>query len=296
MRAIVVGGSGHIGELLVAELQGAGHSVVATFATTPLPGGIRYDIGSDRPEMVFPSLNSGDVVYLLAAVSHPDAVLLDPARAMRVNVIGAIDLLNFVYKRGARAVFVSSVEVFDGEKFRYNEMDVANPLNVYGLTKWRIEDYMSRNLPADRFTIIRTCWNIGPTLGSRCVVRLTYEALLLPEARMATDNSFSVISSIDTARIMAQVGTLNPGPPQVIHLAGDTEVIRSELARRILDVSQRSAQMAFSDTTFSQLVFREPRGRMTVLDNSLSKSAVGATYADSWNVIDEKIRLLDGSK
>lgn len=295
MTAVVIGASGHIGELLMAELRRCGENVIGTFAETPMPRGVRYHLGEDRPESVLQDLSPDDVVYLLSAISSPDAVLLDPAHAMRVNVLGAIELLDFVQQRGARAVFMSSVEVFDGGRPSYAEHDQPNPLNIYGLTKWRVEQYILDILPANRFTIVRTGWNIGPTMRSRCVVRLTYDALMQPGARMATDNLFSVISTIDTAMVLYNIGQNALETPAIVHVSGDDVIVRSELASKIMAVSRNSAQMGFANTTFARLNFREPRGRMNVLNNSLSKSVLGAKYRPGWDAIDAKIRLIDSN-
>jgi dTDP-4-dehydrorhamnose reductase len=296
MKAYVIGATGHLGTELVRRIEKLNIPVIKTYASTVLQGGTKFDLSQDDPVLVFGDLQPDDVVFILSAISNPDAVVINPIKAMSVNVNGTISLIDFINSRGSRIVFLSSVEVFDGKKEAYRETDTPNPLNLYGLTKWRVEQYLQQFCSEGNFTIVRVCWNIGPTVSSRCVVRLTFESLLSGNCMMAKDNYFNVISTQDTIRLLLKLINLNPLPIEIIHCAADEVIVRSTLAQRILVKSIHSSKMSFEECQFDQLKFLEPRARNNILNNALSKKLLGMDYQPAWDVIDAKIAAIDLSK
>lgn len=79
-------------------------------------------------------------------------------------------------KLGALAVHYSTDYVFDGTSGRpYVELDVPNPLNVYGRSKLEGELALARS--TDKYLILRTSWVVGSHGGNfaRTILRLAME-------------------------------------------------------------------------------------------------------------------------
>jgi dTDP-4-dehydrorhamnose reductase len=125
---------------------------------------------------------------LLSAYSNPTWISKNKIKAKNLNFNSTIDFIEFLKPINPRIIFMSSVEVFDGEKGGYSEKDSPNPLNYYGKLKYNLEKYLENNY--SNYTIVRTGWNVGLNKKSRCVVSLTYETLLKKKARMAVFNIF----------------------------------------------------------------------------------------------------------
>jgi dTDP-4-dehydrorhamnose reductase len=189
---------------------------------------------------------------------------------MTVNVNGTISLIDFINSRGSRIDF-TSIEVFDGKK----EADTPNPLNLYGLTKWRVEQYLRQFCSEGNFTIVRVCWNIGPTAAIRCVVRLTFDSLLSGNCMLAKDHCFNVTSTQDTIRLLLKLVNLEALPAAIIHCPADEVIVRSTLAQRILVKSIHPSKMSFEECQFDQIKVLEPRARISTLNNALSKKLLG---------------------
>jgi dTDP-4-dehydrorhamnose reductase len=76
-----------------------------------------------------------DVVVHTAALADVDACERHPNNAYEVNVRGTEAIAQATMAAGARLIFISTDQVYDGVKGYYDEADVAQPLMVYGRTK-----------------------------------------------------------------------------------------------------------------------------------------------------------------
>ena len=100
-------------------------------------------------------------VLNLAAYTAVDRAESEPDCAMAVNEKGAASLAAATLEVGARMIHVSTDYVFDGSSQRpYRPDDRANPINVYGRTKWLGEEAIRARL--EDHVIIRTSWLFAP--------------------------------------------------------------------------------------------------------------------------------------
>jgi dTDP-4-dehydrorhamnose reductase len=290
MRAIIIGASGLIGSALERIFRQRGVAVIGTRnANVGAEGLIAFDMRKDNIVDIIKDLSPDDTIYLMSAYSNPSWIYANKCAAEALNVTRTKALIDAVQSKSPRIIFMSSVEVFDGIKGEYSEEDPANPLNYYGKMKCEIEDYLTNQY--ENSTIVRTGWNVGWDLTSRCVVSLTYESLLEASPRMAYDNEFSIVDVDDTARGLATL--ILHKDIRKIHICADAKVNRVWMARRILEKSQNNKVQDFETVPFAEIPYSEPRGRVNDLVNALSKSTLGMTYRESENIIDAKVAFLD---
>ena len=296
-RFAVIGASGHIGSMLLPELKERfpeSDRVIGTSRQGDQTSLSKFDLRD--PESVIPldTLGPDDTVVLLAAVSNPNLAFEDPDFARSTNVNGAGRVVRACRDSGARLLFFSSVEVFDGSSGPFHEGRTASPLNVYGQTKAEIEALIRSSLHHGQFCIVRTPWNVGFTPGPRCVVKMTYGRLLAGGAKMAVDGLISVIDIRDTVEGVTSVLSHPEGfVAPVIHLAADQTFARADLAELIRTESRLGNQMTFDRVTFNQLPLREPRGKDVRLDAALSRQVFGLRYRSATETVSKKVQLLD---
>jgi dTDP-4-dehydrorhamnose reductase len=128
MKVVVTGAGGRLATAFL-ETVPADHDVVA-FTRTEL------DVGNR--EAVIGSLSAvrPDLIVNLAAMTDVDGCETNPDQAVRVNAIGPENLALAARRSGAMLLHVSTDYVFDGQKGTpYNELDMPNPLSVYGRSK-----------------------------------------------------------------------------------------------------------------------------------------------------------------
>jgi len=291
VRAIIIGASGLIGTALYRVLRQNGVEVIGTRSSNAgAEEFLEFDLLKDELPQKIGDIGETDTVYLLSAYSDPGWIFHHQPEAEALNYTRTRDLIDAIRPRRSRLIFMSSVEVFDGTKGAYAEDDATHPLNFYGRLKERIERHLCDN--CENFTIVRSGWNVGWDLASRCVVRLTYETLLRSGAKMAFDNEFSVVDVDDTAACLARLMD-KTGIPR-IHACSDDKVNRAWLARRIMEKSVNRDLKGFREVPFDEIAYTERRGRLNDLVNGLSKSRLDMRYRGTRDIIDAKVALLDG--
>lgn len=291
MRIIIIGASGLIGSELFSLAKAKGKDVIGTYQSLPKDRLTHYDMRSSPLRGFVPDLGHEDVVYLLAAYSNPAWIYNNQNISRELNLVATKRIIDEVIESGARLVFMSSVEVFNGKDGNYNEKSVPEPLNLYGKMKFEIEEYLAKS--PGQFCIVRTGWNIGWNASHRCVVRLTYETLMKPNAKMASDNTFSISDVRDTAEGLLRLS--KDDSLDKIHLASEPLIVRTDLADLVMHYSCNSDKMKYEITTFSEIPYSEPRAQYNHLDNLLAKERLGMMFRDPERIVRRKVELLDRS-
>jgi dTDP-4-dehydrorhamnose reductase len=100
------------------------------------------------------------IVIHTAGYTDVDGCETNASEAFEVNAEGTRHVATGAKRCGARVVYLSTDYVFDGKKGKpYLEEDPPNPLNHYGHSKWKGEQYI-HELGRDGL-IVRTQWLYG---------------------------------------------------------------------------------------------------------------------------------------
>jgi len=153
MKVLVTGASGQLGRETVLALQAAGKDVVGTD---------RKELDFSRPDTVAERIaaHQADWVINCAAYTHVDKAEEEREQALLVNRDSAKAVAEGVAAYGGRLLHVSTDFIFDGEQSHpYAEPDPANPLGVYGQSKWEGERAVRETMPDA--VIVRTAWVYG---------------------------------------------------------------------------------------------------------------------------------------
>jgi dTDP-4-dehydrorhamnose reductase len=291
-KNIIIGASGLIGMALYNSFVKINRPVVGTYTSQQYANEklVYFDLTKEHTYAYLLDIISPiDTIYLMSAYSNPSWIFENQIVAKKLNITGTKKFISLIKEKSPRLIFMSSVEVFNGEKGSYNECDNPEPLNCYGKWKYEIEQYLTHNY--ENSAIVRTGWNIGMDIQSRCVVALTYDSLLKPKAQMATDNNFSVVSVADTAKALILLG--DQPNTKVLHVCSNEAMTRVKLAELICSHSKLSRKMHYKECAFNDIYYSEPRGKLNSLDNLLSKNALGMSYESADQTIINKIKFLD---
>ena len=286
-RIIIIGASGVIGGALYQVARSIRMEVIGTALMHMRYGFVPYDMRTVSIRDAIPDLNKNDVVVLLAGYISPAWIYLNQAEAWMLNLYASKRLVDDAECAGARIVFLSTDQVFDGKYGDYEEADMPHPLNLYGLMKATMESHV---LATAKGVVARTGWNVPWVQGQHCPVAQCYETLLKPNAKMATDNFFNVSDVNDTARELLRLAMYEP-TQRIHHLVSRPGISRAELARTIKARSFIGKNMAFEEVPFSEIAYSEPRPKLAYLRQS--KHCNGA-FALPSSVIARKIDRLDG--
>jgi len=154
-RILVIGAKGMLGRDLVEVLRTSSRNdeVVA------------WDLGDldireeqstiAKIESIYP-----EIVINVAAFTHVDECESNEEKVFTINAEGMRHVALGALRCHAKVVYLSTDYVFDGRKKEpYLESDPPNPLNVYGRSKWKGEQYVQELV--ENSLIIRTQWLYG---------------------------------------------------------------------------------------------------------------------------------------
>jgi dTDP-4-dehydrorhamnose reductase len=158
MRVTIFGATGMLGKALMRQWTNAGDEMTGL-------GSAEADIRN--PDQVKEALQETrpDWIVLCAAYTDVDGCELNPQLATSVNTYGAMNVAKAAADSRAKLLFISTDYVFGGRKSSpYETDDPRNPINVYGASKAKAEEELSKILPG--CSIVRTSWLFGS--GGKC--------------------------------------------------------------------------------------------------------------------------------
>lgn len=153
MKVLVTGANGMLGQDLCPYLENIGMMVIPTDYDT-------MDITNlEQTQEVIKKVHP-DLIIHCAAYTNVDKAEEDIENATKLNVLGARNVAISAQKINATMVYISTDYIFDGTKNSpYLPTDIPNPINNYGLTKYKGELEVINN--CKKHYIARTSWLYG---------------------------------------------------------------------------------------------------------------------------------------
>ena len=289
-RVIVLGGSGTVGTQISLQARQEGHQVTPTSTLGNEPNQ-KFDALRNSVSDIIEDLGVGDVVFLLCALTDPDAVCRDVGTARRLNVDASIRLAKEIDAAGARLVFVSSEFVYDGNRGGYVETDAPTPETMYGKYKVEVEtQILSFALEA---LVIRTGAVVSPRVGENCLVEKMWRALQQRDVRIAEDNLISLTPLEDVAVNIFQL--LRAGASGLWHVVHNPPLSRVELAQAVIEASCLQLNTDFNLCQLNDLPYPERRPPNSWLSGEAAKKKFGLRFRDLRQAIAAKVRLLESA-
>lgn len=144
------------------------------------------------------------VVINAAAYTAVDKAETEPEQSFAINATAPSILAQEAQKLQAFLIHISTDYVFDGcQSYPYQEIDLTNPLNVYGQSKLAGEEAIREN--CDRHLILRTSWVYGSYGKSNFVKTMLRLGAEREEIRVVADQIGSPTWTGDIASAIAQL-------------------------------------------------------------------------------------------
>ena len=189
-----------------------------------------------------------DLIVNASAYTDVDRAEREEDLATRINSLAPGVMADAAHKLGAVFLHYSTDYVFDGSKgSAYTESDTANPLSVYGKSKFMGEEQIKQ--AGDAYLILRTSW-VYSLRGNSFVNKVLGWARKNPTLKVVDDQ----ISSPTWARVLAETTGLLLAQQAsdlyericerrgVYHLAGGGYTSRYEWAKAILANDPRRSE------------------------------------------------------
>lgn len=226
---VVLGAAGQLGSEL-ATLLPSEDAVALTREQLDITdlAKVRVILKDLRPSVVFNS----------AAFVRVDDAEEFPEEAWRVNALAVLNLARLCAEMEATLVHISTDYVFDGRKGApYTELDVPNPLSVYGATKLMGEFFARAYCP--RHFVVRTAGLYGrhgsKAKGGSFVERILTKAKAGEPLRVVTDQVTSPTCASDLASHLVKLTATEKFG--LYHIANTGHCSWYEFAKAILELA-----------------------------------------------------------
>jgi dTDP-4-dehydrorhamnose reductase len=195
-RILVIGSKGMLGRDLMKVLP-------SSFPEDAVVGWDIEDIDIQKEEDTLIKIEKlrPSIVIHVAAYTDVDGCELDAEKAFAVNAEGTRHIGLAASRSGSKVVYLSTDYVFDGNKREpYLESDPPSPLNVYGHSKWKGEQYIQEWVK--NALILRTQWLYG-RYGKNFVTSILQQAREKTVLSIVNDQIGSPTYTADLAKAIS---------------------------------------------------------------------------------------------
>jgi dTDP-4-dehydrorhamnose reductase len=208
----------------------------------------------------------------LAAYTDVDGCELNEKKAFAINAEGMKHVALGAVTWGAKLVTLSTDYIFDGKKGSpYLEEDPPHPLNVYGRSKWKGEQYV-QELVKDAL-IIRTQWLYGK-YGKNFVASILRQAREKDVLSVVNDQVGSPTYTVDLSQAISLL--IERKARGIFNVANSDSCTWYHYARTILELSEIEGVKVVPISS-KELAYPAVRPAYSVLDTKKLKRETGLT-------------------
>lgn len=173
-----------------------------------------------------------DIIFHFASLTRRIDCANNKELAYKINVDGTKNIVNFCKKFKKKLVFISTNEVFSGNKRDYYfEADKPDPITTVGKTKLAAEEYIRRNLK--EFFIVRTSWLYSKWSNNflQTIISIAKEN---NEISLVTDEVGSPTYSIDLAKAIKDL--IKTNSYGIFHISNIGMASRYDFGKKALSI------------------------------------------------------------
>lgn len=259
MKVAIIGANGQLGS-----------DLVKVFGEDAIPLTHRDLDVTDATSLKILNELRPDVVINTAAYVRVDDAENEVEKAFQVNAIGALNIAKACNEIGAINIYISTDYVFDGAKGElYEEDDVPNPVNVYGLSKYAGE-ISTRNY-SQRYYIIRAASLYGKAgasgKGGNFVEFMIQQARNGERNKVVDDQFMSPTCTKDVAEMLKKFLGIKP-EFGIYHIVNEGYCSWYEFTKEIFNILGWDAKIQITPIKSSELKRLARRPVFSVLKNN----------------------------
>jgi dTDP-4-dehydrorhamnose reductase len=212
------------------------------------------------------------MVINVAAYTDVDGCEVHEEKAFAINAEGMRHVALGARRCGAKVVYLSTDYIFNGKKGKpYLEDDPPHPLNVYGRSKLKGEQYV-QELVKDAL-VVRTQWLYGK-YGNNFVASILRQAREKKVLSVVNDQIGSPTYTVDLSKVISLL--IQREARGIFHVANSDLCTWYDYAQRILTLSGVRGVKVLPISS-KELSRPAPRPSYSVLDTQKLKRETGMT-------------------
>lgn len=250
-KVVVTGANGQLGKCLQA--------ISANFPELAITFLIKEQLDISNVEEVSDYFKKNNFHYCIntAAYTNVEKAESDRESAFKINA-EAVKILSEVCKANSIVLLhISTDYVFDGtKKAPYSEEDTTNPLNVYGASKLKGEDYIQQL--CDKYYIIRTSW-LYSQYGKNFYTSMLRFAEQGKKLSITTAETGTPTNANDVAEVCLQMVVSSASIPfGIYHFANQGETTWFGFAKAIFEAKGLLGKVDLSQIDFFKTAAKRP--------------------------------------
>lgn len=234
------------------------------------------DIENETSLKDFFNNNSFSHCINTAAYTNVEKAESEPESAYRINAEAVKNLAGICKKNEVVLLHVSTDYVFDGKKeLPYLETDTTNPINVYGASKLKGEEYI-QNI-CDKYFIFRTSW-LYSQYGHNFLKTILKYAEENKQLTITTEQTGTPTNANDLAKVLLQVIAQDSEDYGVYHYSNCGETTWFGFAEEILQQTGKLKEAKLAKTNHYRTFAARPA--YSVLDNTKALNKLNIRQID----------------
>lgn len=263
-RILVTGGNGQLG----SELKALSGNFEFDFTFIDVN---ELDLLNHAAISNFFNKNTFDYIINCAAYTAVDKAEEEKDLCRKINADAVEAIATMAKQHRSRLIHISTDYIFDGEFNQpVDELAVANPLSVYGKTKFEGEEHVRRIL-SDAY-IIRTSW-VYSTYGKNFVKTIAGLAKQRPELTVVSDQYGTPTHAKDLAGAIMSIVTSKVDQPGIYNYTNEGSISWYDFAVAINDLFGFNCKIRPIKTFEYKTAAVRPK--FSVLDKSKIKKTFG---------------------
>lgn len=275
LRLLVTGASGLLGHQIAEKALENGHEVYAAYKENPSNLGKPVKIDLTNQNIILDTINKikPQVIIHTAAYTDVDGCETNRELALTVNAEAAKYIAAASAELKAHIIYVSTDYVFSGEKGLYMEEDQTNPINYYGYTKLKGEDYVKKY--AKSWCIARP----SVIYGWSKTGKLNFATWIINslsnknEIKVIVDQYVSPTFNTNLAEMLLEMAEKRING--ILHTAGASRVSRYDFAVKCAEIFNLDASL-IKPAKIDEMSWKAKRPRDSSLDVSRAETILNA--------------------
>jgi len=287
LRLLITGASGLLGHKIAQLALHEGHEVYSIYKNHPINLGTSFKIdltNQNEISKVITKLKPKAIIHT-AAYTDVDGCEINKDLAWAVNAEATKHIAIASTHTDAHLTYVSTDYVFEGEKSLYTEEDQPNPINYYGYTKLKGEEFIEKYSRKWCITRASVIYGWGETQKLNFATWIINNLKQQKEVKILTDQYVSPTLNTNLTEMLLEIAEKRI--TGVLHTAGATRASRHEFALELVQIFNLNMNL-IKQAKMNEIPWKAKRPA----DSSLNVSKASALLGEKPLELNQALKMM----